>query len=319
VETERRISARFRELRELRRLSQPEFAEMLSVTRNTIANIEYGLSPLRYQEARRALDATDPREGPVPALLPFNPLWLAGMEDWPVQLSWPMLLPDPVAIGLSPAFRFSEFVSENLPLLQSFMADSPGQVRLPESWLTPYLKHWIAHQAFADRAEKAAFALMDILAQSALDLAPTSAPARRVFQQFKQTNQGSAFLEVESQQRAQNTSSKQVLTEISDTANLARVKSPLAQLLERLNQATAAKGTKAELARHLKAPRPCVSDWLSGKRKPGGETTLRLLHWVEQQERQQKQSPGSVSPPPGPQTQLQESYEKKPRSSPQER
>ena len=83
-------------------------------------------------------------------------------------------------------------------------------------------------------------------------------------------------------------SSNQVLTEISSTANLAGVKSPLAHLLERLNQATAARGRKAELAKYLKVPRPCVSDWLSGKREPSGGTALRLAQWVEKQERQQE-------------------------------
>jgi transcriptional regulator with XRE-family HTH domain len=106
-------------------------------------------------------------------------------------------------------------------------------------------------------------------------------------------------------------SAKRVLTPISAGANLASVKSPLAQLLERLNRATVAKGRKAELAEYLKAPRPCVSDWLSGKREPSGETTLRLLQWVEQWEAQQKQNPGSVSAPPGPKTRVRKSgYEK---------
>ena len=120
-------------------------------------------------------------------------------------------------------------------------------------------------------------------------------------------------------QNGQKEISNQMLTEVSENANLAGVKSPLAQLLDRLNQATAAKGRKAELAEYLKAPRPCVSDWLSGKREPSGETTLRLLQWVEQQERQQKRSPCGVPPPQGRKTQSQESNEKKPRSNPSKR
>ena len=115
-------------------------------------------------------------------------------------------------------------------------------------------------------------------------------------------------------QNGQKEISNQMLTEVSENANLAGVKSPLAQLLDRLNQATAAKGRKAELAEYLKAPRPCVSDWLSGKREPSGETTLRLLQWVEQQERQQNKGTGRDTPPPAPKTQSKASNEKTPQS-----
>jgi DNA-binding transcriptional regulator YiaG len=284
----------------MRRLSQPEFAVILGVTRNGVANIEYGLSPLRYQEARRALDAAGAHGDPEPGVLPFNPLWLAGMTDWPVQLSWPMLLPDPVAIGLSPPFRFSEFVSKNLPLLQSFTADSAGHVRLPESWLVPYLQHWIVRQTFADRAEKAAFALMDILAQSALVLAPTSASARRVFQQFKQTSKGAAFLEVEKWTRnGQNTPKESSIQELTCTSLKSRTSSvkirTLNDLLESLRSLTSNPGGPAALAKVLNVPQARVSEWLSGKKKPGGETTLRLLQWVELQDRQPNTLSGATN------------------------
>jgi transcriptional regulator with XRE-family HTH domain len=46
---------------------------------------------------------------------------------------------------------------------------------------------------------------------------------------------------------------------------------------------TSKKGEKAALANLLQVPQARVSEWLSGKKEPGGETTLRLLHWVEQQ------------------------------------
>ena len=111
-------------------------------------------------------------------------------------------------------------------------------------------------------------------------------------------------------------SSTQVLTAVRGYANLATMTSPLANLIDRLKTATATKGMKAELADFLHVPRSCVSDWLSARRQPGGETTLKLLHWVEQQEAQQKQSPGSVQPPPGRKTQSKVPNEKKPKSSP---
>ncbi len=318
AETESRISARLRELRNLRGLSQSEFANSLGVTRARIANTEYGRAPLRYQEARLALLAAPERGAAQPMLLPFNPLWLAGMQNWPIQLDWPMLLPDPAAIGLSPTLRFSDFVSENLRLLQSFTLDSPREVRLPESWLDPYLRHWTDRQLHADRAERDAFTLMDILAQTALDLSDVSALARRVFQEFKSTIQGAAFLDVErwarDRQQPHKEKANQVLTAESEKRNVTAMK--MQELLRKVRAMTSSKGDKAKLADALSVPLSRVSEWLSGKYEPNGETTLRLLQWVEQHEAQQKQSAGSVSAPPAPKTQSQRSNEKHSKSGP---
>jgi len=73
----------------------------------------------------------------------------------------------------------------------------------------------------------------------------------------------------------------------SSSAKLsADVKKQLPSLLERLNRATKETGKMSALADHLKVPLASVSRWLSGKREPGGETTLQMLKWVEAQERQ---------------------------------
>jgi DNA-binding transcriptional regulator YiaG len=79
--------------------------------------------------------------------------------------------------------------------------------------------------------------------------------------------------------------SKLGLTHISVSAKRGDVKAQLPNLLERLRKATAERGKKSTLAKFLGVPLANVSQWLSGVREPGGETTLRMLHWVEQQER----------------------------------
>lgn len=79
---------------------------------------------------------------------------------------------------------------------------------------------------------------------------------------------------------------KKDLTIVSVLDNNQEVKPKLPSLLERLKKATAQRGIKSELAKFLGVSLVQVSQWLSGDREPGGETTLRLLHWVEQQERQ---------------------------------
>lgn len=61
--------------------------------------------------------------------------------------------------------------------------------------------------------------------------------------------------------------------------------SEIQHLIKRLKIATAFPGMKGKLAADMKVPRPRVSEWLTGKKEPGGDTTLRLLKWVERQER----------------------------------
>jgi len=76
------------------------------------------------------------------------------------------------------------------------------------------------------------------------------------------------------------------LTNVSESVNELGVKPKLPTLLDRLKKATSQRGKKSELAKFLDVSLVQVSQWLSGDREPGGETTLRMLHWVGQQERQ---------------------------------
>ena len=61
--------------------------------------------------------------------------------------------------------------------------------------------------------------------------------------------------------------------------------SKLDDLIARLLKATEARGKRTELARDLKVPLPRLSEWLNKASAPGGETTLRLLAWVQKQEK----------------------------------
>jgi DNA-binding transcriptional regulator YiaG len=79
---------------------------------------------------------------------------------------------------------------------------------------------------------------------------------------------------------------KSQLTNKASSLTSEVVKPVLPKLIERLKRATATRGKKSALAEWLGVHRQCVTDWLSGKQEPGGEITLRLLQWVEQQERQ---------------------------------
>jgi hypothetical protein len=111
---------------------------------------------------------------------------------------------------------------------------------------------------------------------------------------------------------------KTLLTEASIHANLQPVKSQLDNLLATLNRLTKEPGNKTALADFLGAPLASVSRWLSGKRDPGGETTLKMFHWAEQRERQQSALGSAINTTKG-KTQLRESSYEKPKSGPKKR
>ncbi len=80
--------------------------------------------------------------------------------------------------------------------------------------------------------------------------------------------------------------SQKPLTPTSNIRNTpSEMKSALKSLLDKVRKFTEPTGMKAKLAADLKVPQARVSEWLSGKHDPSGETTLRLLQWVEQRER----------------------------------
>lgn len=59
------------------------------------------------------------------------------------------------------------------------------------------------------------------------------------------------------------------------------MKSEVQKLIERVKRKAAAPGARADLARTLDVAPARVSEWLSGKKEPGGDYALRLLKWVE--------------------------------------
>jgi transcriptional regulator with XRE-family HTH domain len=76
-----------------------------------------------------------------------------------------------------------------------------------------------------------------------------------------------------------------VVDNIPQVRNNSSVNPILPALIERLKKATEPRGKKTELAEFLSVSLPRISEWLSGDREPGGETTLQMLQWVTAQER----------------------------------
>ena len=88
---------------------------------------------------------------------------------------------------------------------------------------------------------------------------------------------------------AQNDQKKD-LTVGSLKSNSEGVKSEIEKLIELVKGKASKPGAKAELARTLGVAPARISEWLSGEKEPGGEYTLKLLHWVKSPERQIKKA-----------------------------
>jgi hypothetical protein len=105
------------------------------------------------------------------------------------------------------------------------------------------------------------------------------------------------------------------LTCVAASGKLTPVKSQLKSLLAELNRLTREPGMKTKLADFLGAPLTSVSRWLSGEREPGGETTLQMLRWVQEQERQPNALGSATNTTKGKATRKQQVNETKPPSS----
>ena len=179
------------------------------------------------------------------------------------------------------------------PTTEALHADPPGGV--PVNFLSPEWRTFYAGMFEMMSTPQGTEAFKQAFRQAFEKLSPATAPP---------------------QAPGENTSN-QVLTDITFQRNMLGMQSEMQNLVTRLERVLSVRGKRAELARFLHVPMPRVSEWLRKKRRkiPSGETTLKLLNWVGQQEGQHKQSPGSASSPPEPKTQSKASNEKKPKSS----
>jgi DNA-binding transcriptional regulator YiaG len=230
--------------------------------------------------------------------------------DWPIQMDWPLLLPSNESLELPPLLRFSEFVAMHRALLISLTKDLP-EPELPATWLQPYLLHWLRLHKQESKLNTAVAIVENAFALSAHGIARSSAPAAGLLKKYHKAKlalRESIFPE------ASEAGEKKLLPDVTETGNIANVKSQMESLLAAVKMATSKRGMKTSLAKAMGVPLSNVSQWLSGDRKPGGERVLQLLQWVEQQEHQQKKGSGSAATRPEPATQSKASNEKTPKS-----
>lgn len=100
------------------------------------------------------------------------------------------------------------------------------------------------------------------------------------------------------------------LTDVFPEYKYREMQARLPELIRHLKELTEGpenRGKKTELAEFLGVPLSRVSNWLAQRKKPGGETTLRLLKWAEEQAAKTKKGPGSGDTPPEPKAQSRKS------------
>jgi len=290
---ERLICRRLREFRISLGLSQEDFCKSTGLVRTAYASYEYETSQLNYPAAWQILN-TWPE---------LNPQWLAG-EDWaPMREWWFVDYETPEDTGLGPRAAFSLVydwrmkslligsrsgwtVDGKMPVLR-VSPDARGRV-IGRDKFARILGDWLAHQPDSKVVE-----FLDALLQRGSELLKEfprdkdeASVKRRVAEMYVfEAKRRLALLNQDLSTAAK--SQKDLLTHVTASGNVCPVKSTMADLLDRLNKATSQRGMKSKLAKVMDVPLSNVSQWLSGERTPGGETTLRLLHWVEQHERQQ--------------------------------
>lgn len=256
------ICRRLRDLRKRIGWTQTQIAHAVGSERDQWASVEYGRNPLRYWLADTVCAKLDIcqqwlacGENPLSGYVPLFPE--IGVEIKPNELfssAWERRVGHFVKKRVRDSLAMKEIVA-SLP-------DAPEKIHANRLY---YLTHMACERIPPERFNDYFDRLM----------AQTSA--------FIQSLPANPTLKpVPSSEKRSETH----LTKPSTSSKLGDVKPCLPKLLDRLQRATAGTGKMSELANWLGVPLASVSRWLSGKREPGGEITLRLLNWVEQQERQ---------------------------------
>lgn len=277
--SEKAIGRRLREFRLVLGLSQAAFARRAGLDAALLASYEHGRSRLNYSVAWKVLTAFQ-----------LNPECLAIPNG---RYFPPVSVPTPEELKIGERTPFSTVYAKHLaPLVSSALADwsskgppEPTPLRVPDTsprgrvaldaklsaWLRRYVETVpdACLEKFADGVYQHGTQLARSLPRDTKEVWE-----RRLSEMEKL--------------RAQQVETKitaKAVDMITLASNSGDVQDEVGKLRRRLKRATRPYGKKAELARLLGVAMPRISDWLSGKKEPGGETALRLLRWVEQQER----------------------------------
>jgi transcriptional regulator with XRE-family HTH domain len=283
---EREIGVRLKVFRTGIKYSQASFAEIIGLSRDQLASVEYGRTPLKYGVAWR-----------IRLAFGLSMDWLRGGDMSPDDLGEDRLLPHPDYGGVGNNALFTRVLDGIYPL----SGDAPFSrtKRRPRVDPTELAHRWLMLLALRDRLELWIASLpdgytrnfagqLDRFAGDYLKSFPANPPeliqARLDGLRWEKMRADAARKVPGMLSSLPKPGNKPAVAEKVKRLTTAGVPEPaLPRLLKRLSQATQERGYKTQLAAWLGVHRQMVTDWLSGKQKPGGETTLQLLQWIEQQ------------------------------------
>ncbi len=313
-ENEKAIGEHLREFRILIKLSQVEFANKAGIDATLLASYEHARARLNYTAAWRIIKAFQ-----------INPQWLATRQG---RIWLPVPIPSPKDLNVGARTPFSEIYAKHLVnLVRDETANwkskpPPEPTRLRVNAADPR-ERLMAEAKMVNWIKRLILCLPDKSLEAFLNSIYLPGTRRARSYQPDSDETFEKRVEAMDRARAQMESHKNLadgqlgdvgtaesgqeneLTEPESREILsANVKPQLPSLLDRLNRATKGSGKMSALADFLsnatrkRVPLASVSRWLSSNREPGGEITLLMRHWVEQQERQNK-IPGGVVALPG--------------------
>ncbi|MFO1487848.1 MAG: helix-turn-helix transcriptional regulator [Verrucomicrobiota bacterium] len=271
-DSEAQICRRVRELRLGSKLSQVAFANLIGIDSSRLASYEHGRVPLGFDVGIRIITTFG-----------ISPRWLFDGSG-PQYLSFK--LPDEILAQIPARRLYSEMFQHIQQLTYEALSrntSSNSRVAILAG-IEHYADHLEKDEALDSRR------IFAHLLEELTGLQPFIPPhlLRKFYLVMNEAmnaflRQNTAIMHQWSQRSLDV--AKEYLTSSSSLDKTSLVKAQLPSLLERLKRATQEAGKMSDLADFLNAPLASVSRWLSGKREPGGEITLKMLRWVEQQER----------------------------------
>jgi len=293
---ERQIGERLRESRTWIKLSRSEFAGQAGLDASLLRSYECARSQLNYSAAYKVIMAFG-----------LNPEWLA-TGNGRMWLALPIPSPKELNVGVRAPFskiyekHLAKVVAEQTKEWES--RPPPEQIPLQINAADPRAR-LMAEAQMVNWLRRLILCLPDSKLEDFLNFLyrlgtrlARSYPAdpKGVFEKRTEA-MDCARAQMESHKKFQADEQprkdkltaillKKDLTVVSLKSKYASVKSEIQKLIEQVRRKASKPGAKSKLARALGVAPARISEWLSGEKEPGGDYTLRLRNWVEQQERQ---------------------------------
>jgi transcriptional regulator with XRE-family HTH domain len=250
---EKEIGGRLRKFRDDLRLSRVVVADELGIGVSRLASYEAGRVPVPYEAAKRLAGA-----------FRLNYEWIVEGKGKPIDAI--MIAPE-VENSIEPRMLLSEAYDE---FIKPALATEAGSV-------PSHFKAALENNPAAKRMVEFVRTIGTHKPQvremlvSLIDVRLKQIPAHSAWPYYQAIAKASADFQAD----------KNKLTGVSLKGKTENMKSEMQKLIEKVKSKASRPGGKSQLANELGVAPARVSEWLSGKKEPGGEYTLRLLKWVE--------------------------------------